>query len=54
MKIKLKNLNNGIFYIAYFFFLLYAFFGTIDIFRAQLKTLTNISILIVKKKFFIY
>lgn len=53
MKIKLKNLNNGIFYIAYFFFLLYAFFGTIDIFRAQLKTLTNISILMIALSFFL-
>lgn len=51
MKIKLKNLNNVIFYVAYFFFLLYAFFGTIDTFREPLKMLTNISMIMISLSF---
>lgn len=43
MKIKIQKLSDGIFYMAYFLFLLYAFFGTIDIFKQSLKLLTNIS-----------
>lgn len=47
MKINLKTTNKILFYIAYFFFLLYAFFGTINIFEKPLKLLTNISIIII-------
>ena len=53
MKIKLKDLNNVIFYVAYFFFLLYAFFGTIDTFREPLKMLTNISMSMIFLSFFL-
>lgn len=53
MKIKLKDLNNIIFYIAYFFFLLYAFFGTIEVFSEPLKALTNISMIMIVFSFFL-
>lgn len=51
MKNKSELLDNTIFYFAYFFFMLYAFFGTIDIFSDSLKTLTNISIFLVGASF---
>lgn len=43
-KIKIECL---LFYISYFLFLLYAFFGTIDIFKSPLKMLTNLSMIII-------
>lgn len=39
-----RKINKVVFYVAYFFFLLYAFFGTIDFLSAPLKLLTDFSI----------
>lgn len=47
MKIKLKDLSYIMFYLAYFFFLLYAFLGTNSVFREPLKMLTNISMIMI-------
>lgn len=47
MKIKLKQLDYFLFYISYFLFFLYAFFGTIEIFKQPLKMLTNISMVLI-------
>lgn len=53
MRIRLNKLTNIMFYLSYFFFLLYAFFGTIEIFRVPLKSLTNISMVIIVISFLI-
>lgn len=47
------RLNKIIFYVSYFFFLLYAFFGTIGQYETLLKNSTNISIIIIAFYFFI-
>lgn len=47
MKTNKINLENLLFYVSYFLFMLYAFFGTIAIFREPLKQLTNVSMAII-------
>lgn len=47
MKTSKINLENVLFYVSYFLFMLYAFFGTITIFREPLKQLTNVSMAII-------
>lgn len=53
MKLKKIKIETYLFYLSYFLFLMYAFFGTIDILKAQLKLLTNISLIFILMNFLI-